>query len=167
MSTITAATTRVDVINSTYVPLGAAKLSRALALVIHGKAVIESFDETRMVRSMGVDYPLPLVIRLLTERKVDFYVAEEPFSPKKLLERDKNKCGYCGKHATTHDHIFPKSRGGRDEWLNAIAACTKCNNRKGDRTPAEADMPLLFRPHIPTKIYLRSEEKQRRKKRIK
>lgn len=164
MSTLTAGTIRVDVINSTYVPLGAAKLSRALALVIHGKAVIEDFDETRMVRSMGVDFPLPLVIRLLSERKVDFYMAEEPFSAKKLLERDRNKCGYCGKHATTHDHIMPKSRGGRDEWMNAIAACSKCNNRKGDRTPAEANMPLLFSPHIPTKIYLRSENRNERRR---
>lgn len=163
MSTITSSSIRVDVINADYGLLGAAKLSRALALVIDGRAVIEKQDATRVVRSMGVDFPLPLVIRLLTARKVDFYIAEEYFSARGLLERDKNKCGYCGGHATTHDHIVPKSKGGADAWMNAIAACTKCNNRKGDRTPQEAGMPLLFEPHIPTKIYLRSDKKSRRK----
>jgi 5-methylcytosine-specific restriction endonuclease McrA len=149
--------------NATYELLGAAKLSRALALVIEGRAVIEKYDDTRMVRSMGIDFPLPKVIRLLKALKVPFYISEEYFSRKGLLERDKHRCGYCGGRATTHDHIVPKSQGGRDEWMNAIAACTKCNSRKANRTPQEAGMPLLFEPTIPTKIYLRGEKKPRKK----
>jgi len=163
VSTITSSAIRVDVMNATYEPLGAAKLSRALALVIEGRAVIVESDDTRMVRSMGVDFPLPKVIRLLSALKVPFYTAEVYFSREGLLERDRRKCGYCGGLANTHDHILPRSRGGRDEWMNAIAACGRCNNRKGDRTPEEAGMPLLFKPTIPMRVYLRSDKKPRRK----
>lgn len=62
--------------------------------------------------------------------------------------RDKHRCAYCGKPAGTVDHIVPASRGGALSWLNAVAACTSCNNRKADRTPTEAGMRLLFTPTV-------------------
>jgi 5-methylcytosine-specific restriction endonuclease McrA len=58
--------------------------------------------------------------------------------------------GYCGGHATTIDHVLPRSRGGSNSWRNTVAACGGCNQRKGDRTPAEARMPLRVSPHAPT-----------------
>jgi 5-methylcytosine-specific restriction endonuclease McrA len=48
------------------------------------------------------------------------------------------------------DHVLPRSRGGRNTWLNTVAACGGCNQRKGDRTPAEARMPLRFTPRVPS-----------------
>lgn len=47
------------------------------------------------------------------------------------------------------DHVMPKSRGGEKEWTNIVACCKGCNNKKGDRTPAEAKMPLISSPRIP------------------
>ncbi len=52
----------------------------------------------------------------------------------------------------TIDHIIPKARGGTDSWENLIAACTSCNNKKGDRTPIEANMKMLNRPYTPNHI---------------
>jgi hypothetical protein len=46
----------------------------------------------------------------------------------------------------TIDHIVPRSRGGRTTPENLCAACFDCNQRKGDRTPEEARMPLLANP---------------------
>jgi 5-methylcytosine-specific restriction endonuclease McrA len=46
--------------------------------------------------------------------------------------------------------VLPRSRGGRNTWLNTVAACGTCNHRKGDRTPAEAGMVLRQRPSAPT-----------------
>jgi len=43
----------------------------------------------------------------------------------------------------TLDHILPRSRGGDNSPVNIVAACIACNNRKANRTPAEARMPLL------------------------
>jgi 5-methylcytosine-specific restriction endonuclease McrA len=66
------------------------------------------------------------------------------------MARDGRRCAYCRGHATTVDHVIPRSRGGTDSWLNTVAACPTCNHRKGDRTPAEARMPLLVKPHVPS-----------------
>lgn len=50
-----------------------------------------------------------------------------------VLNRDAWTCGYCGRPATTVDHVTPKSRGGTDDEANLIAACLSCNSGKRDR----------------------------------
>jgi hypothetical protein len=45
---------------------------------------------------------------------------------------------------------MPKSRGGKDTWENLVACCLKCNNSKGDRTPAEIGWELKLMPKMPT-----------------
>ena len=56
----------------------------------------------------------------------------------------------------TIDHVVPKSRGGPDTWENLVAACVPCNNRKGNRTPEEAQMKLARRPFRPSHVmYMR------------
>jgi 5-methylcytosine-specific restriction endonuclease McrA len=55
----------------------------------------------------------------------------------KVLKRDGYRCVYCGKPATTVDHVKPHSRGGTDDEANLVAACATCNGSKGDLTPAE------------------------------
>lgn len=53
-------------------------------------------------------------------------------------------CAYCGTtEGSIHvEHIVPRSRGGTDSWNNRVLACARCNAAKGNRTPAEAGMPL-------------------------
>ncbi|WP_040569709.1 HNH endonuclease [Microbacterium maritypicum] len=50
-----------------------------------------------------------------------------------VLERDGYTCAYCGREATTADHVTPKAQGGRDELSNLVAACLPCNSKKQDR----------------------------------
>ncbi len=50
----------------------------------------------------------------------------------------------------TREHIQPVSRNGRDTWMNCITACRACNGRKGNRTPEEAHMSLLYLPYVPS-----------------
>jgi 5-methylcytosine-specific restriction endonuclease McrA len=70
-----------------------------------------------------------------------------------LLHRDKLTCAYCGQRfretELTLDHVTPESRGGRTDYMNLVAACKPCNNRKDCKTPEEAGMPLLFVPYVP------------------
>ena len=74
-----------------------------------------------------------------------------PFSRDNVLRRDRYRCAFCGRTGTTWDHIVPRCKGGRSTWLNTVAACETCNNkRKGSKTLAEAGMHLLFEPFIPT-----------------
>ena len=74
----------------------------------------------------------------------------------KLLRRDRHTCAYCGDHFGERDlqaeHIVPDSRGGAYSWMNLVTACAPCNGRKGNRTPEEARMPLLYLPYVPTRF---------------
>lgn len=73
-----------------------------------------------------------------------------PYSKTALWIREDGLCGYCSRPGKTMDHILPKSRGGPASWLNAVNACSDCNEKKADRTPEEAGMPLLVQPYEPT-----------------
>jgi 5-methylcytosine-specific restriction endonuclease McrA len=77
-----------------------------------------------------------------------------PLNNKTLFRRDANVCMYCGLHFMirdlTRDHITPVSRGGGDIWQNVVAACRRCNNHKGGRTPEQAGMQLIAVPFAPT-----------------
>ncbi|WP_183423243.1 HNH endonuclease [Luteibacter sp. Sphag1AF] len=71
-----------------------------------------------------------------------------------LFARDRHICLYCGnqynRHDLTRDHVLPLSKKGADEWENVVSACLACNLRKGSRTPAQANMPLLAVPYRPS-----------------
>jgi 5-methylcytosine-specific restriction endonuclease McrA len=71
-----------------------------------------------------------------------------------LFARDRHLCLYCGDHFTraelTRDHVLPLSRQGKDEWENVVSACVACNLKKSNRTPQQANMPLLAVPYRPS-----------------
>jgi HNH endonuclease len=76
-----------------------------------------------------------------------------PLTNRALFRRDLHTCMYCGAHVgerdLTRDHIVPRSRGGRDNWTNVVAACKRCNQRKGSRLPEEVRMEILAIPYQP------------------
>lgn len=76
-----------------------------------------------------------------------------PLSNPALFSRDNHQCLYCGRyfHARelSRDHVHPKSRGGRDRWENVVAACKRCNQRKGNWLLDEIDMELIALPYRP------------------
>jgi 5-methylcytosine-specific restriction endonuclease McrA len=110
-------------------------------------AVVHEAEPDRLI---GV-YPMPKVVRLVAFVVTRWRYARGPtWSRAGVLSRDGRRCGYCGGVASTVDHVFPRSRGGRNTWSNTVAACAPCNQRKGDRTPAEARMPLRLEPVSPT-----------------
>lgn len=73
-----------------------------------------------------------------------------------LFARDAQLCLYCGhefsRPSLTRDHVLPLSKGGRDTWENVVTACFHCNSRKSNRTPQQANMPLLAVPYRPSWI---------------
>jgi len=81
------------------------------------------------------------------------YKHAPPLNNRELFRRDAHLCMYCGKpfraSALTRDHVMPVSRGGINEWSNVVAACRRCNTHKSDKTPDEANMPLLAVPYVP------------------
>lgn len=82
-----------------------------------------------------------------------------------LFRRDGHRCMYCGlefdDRSLTCDHIKPKVQGGLDVWTNVVAACARCNHRKGGRTPEQAGMELLavpFEPNVFEYMYLANRQ---------
>lgn len=76
-----------------------------------------------------------------------------PLTNSALFHRDNFQCLYCGEyfasHALSRDHVLPTSRGGLDRWENVVAACKRCNQRKGNYLLSEIDMSLLALPYRP------------------
>lgn len=74
-------------------------------------------------------------------------------SRRNVMERDEFTCQYCGRKfepaRLTIDHVIPRSRGGQTVWENVVAACTRCNDRKGDRTLEATRMTLTRAPRRP------------------
>ena len=139
---------RTLVLNAGYEPLAVVSFKRALVLVMNSKATVIEHVEDDPVWGPGSVFDRPAVIiltryvRMPTEIRV-------PVTRRGVLRRDGQHCGYCGKSATTIDHILPRSRGGAGTWENLVACCLRCNNVKGDRTPAEMRWELLITPRPP------------------
>ncbi len=135
------------VLNATYEPLCVVPLRRAVVLVLAEKAtVVES--GAGVMRSARVSVAVPSVVRLARYVRVP-YRHSVPLTRRHVLERDGHRCAYCARRADTVDHVVPRSRGGRHEWSNVVAACSRCNHRKGDRLLGEIGWELAVTPLAP------------------
>ena len=149
-------------LDSSYRPLEIVDAVEALVLCLIGKAyAVETYQQK--VRSVSESFELPAVIVLTRYVKFKF----KTISPtrKNIIWRDDNKCQYCAKEyeskILTLDHILPRSKGGKNTWTNLVAACKKCNQKKGNRTPEQAGMKLIRIPvHPKTTILNMLEVKQ-------
>ena len=128
------------VLNASYEPLSVVSARRATCLVLADKAEMLENDGI-VLHSETLDVAQPSVIRLRYMVKVP-YVRRSAMSRRAIFARDEHRCQYCGGHADSIDHVFPRSRGGGHEWENVAAACKPCNLTKRDRTPEEAGMRL-------------------------
>src|SRR5690242_11934190 len=135
------------VLNATYEPLCVVPLRRAVVLVLAEKAVVVESSEDVM-HSERLAVPIPTVVRLARYVRVP-YRREVPLTRRAVLERDAHTCAYCGLKADTIDHVRPRSRGGLHVWTNVVAACARCNHRKGDRLLAEMGWQLAAPPVQP------------------
>lgn len=138
---------RTLLLNATYEPLAVVPIRRAVVLVLARKAVVVEHGDGEL-RSERQAVPVPAVIRLTHYVKVP-YRRKVPLTRATLLARDAHRCAYCAGRATTVDHVVPRSRGGVHEWANVVAACGRCNNRKGDALLPEIGWSLRARPVEP------------------
>lgn len=139
---------RTLVLNAGYEPLAVVSFKRALVLVMNDKATVIEHVEGAPVWAARGSYDRPAVIILSRYVRVPT-ARRSPVTRRGVLRRDDQRCGYCGKSATTIDHILPRSRGGADSWENLVACCLRCNNIKSDRTPAEMGWELKVTPRPP------------------
>jgi 5-methylcytosine-specific restriction endonuclease McrA len=139
------------VLSQGYEPVKIVPWQRAITLLFLGKVeVIEEYD--RDIKTTSVLIKIPAVVRLLNA----FRRHKKPvkFSRVNIYGRDDYRCQYCGEgrsiNELTYDHVVPRAQGGKTVWSNIVTACTDCNAKKGNRTPAQAGMKLLKQPMQPT-----------------
>ena len=142
-----AVTDRVLLLNQTYEPLGTVSVARAIIMTLKNSVFVEEYDGVRVLRSAHDEFPVPSVIRRRTYINVRRRREQSSMKRLRIYMRDKFRCQYCGDKKgvseLTLDHILPRSRGGDNSPVNIVTACVACNNRKANRTPDEARMPLL------------------------
>jgi 5-methylcytosine-specific restriction endonuclease McrA len=118
--------------------------------------VLERYEET--VSSPSVTIRIPAVGRLTGKMRRE--KKDVKFSRVNVYQRDEYRCQYCGHRPTpkelNYDHVLPRARGGRTEWTNIATSCVECNRRKGNRTPAQAGMPLRSVPRRPKSLPMTS-----------
>jgi 5-methylcytosine-specific restriction endonuclease McrA len=138
---------RVLLLNQTYEPLGTVSVARAVIMTLKNTVTVEENDGARVLRSAHAEFPIPSVIRRRTYINIRRRREASGMKRMRIYMRDKYRCQYCGARKSvndlTLDHILPRSRGGDNSPVNIVTACVPCNNRKSNRTPDEARMPLL------------------------
>ncbi|NIA17437.1 MAG: HNH endonuclease [Planctomycetes bacterium] len=166
----------VLVLNKHYIPLRIIGARRALALLWGRQAEVISCEEGRYsnydfhswrdmsllrkafapdeddwVSTVNFYIAVPRIVRLLFYDRLPRTGVK--FNRRNIYARDENRCQYCGKRFATNelslDHIIPRSFGGGATWENIVCACTKCNAKKGGRTPVQAKMKLIAKPVKP------------------
>ena len=133
-------------------------LARAVVLMSHTSAIIPPDADLLEIHGQGWMVLVPAHIIFNVNRA---FVPRLPQPTRRgVYQRDRGICAYCGKWVpfseASMDHVIPQALRGPTRWENLVNACRRCNERKADRTPAQAHMPLHFGPHVP-KVRLRPE----------
>ncbi|KAK6124802.1 hypothetical protein DH2020_041453 [Rehmannia glutinosa] len=148
------------VLDISYRPVNVVCWKRAICLEFMDKAdVLEYYDQTvnspsgsfyipavlRVRCHQGFAITVPHLLQVVKRRKV-----KRGLSRKNILHRDNFTCQYCSSSENlTIDHVLPIARGGKWTWENLVAACAKCNSKKGQKTLEEVNMKLMKVPKAP------------------
>jgi hypothetical protein len=154
------------VLNADFTPLSIISWQKALTWQMkydnnskYGIEVIDFYKDDFIAGVNNKKYPIPAVCR--TKKFFKHSNNSIVFSRKNIYIRDNYTCQYCLQEfdhkQLTYDHVIPKSKwdknkqGSPTNWTNIVTACVQCNRKKGDRTPKQANMPLLRNPEKPNK----------------
>jgi len=119
------------------------------AVVLDRVQVLSEYDAE--ISSPSLTLHLPSVIAL----RDYVHVSRQPaFTRFHVFLRDHFSCQYCGKklsaHDLTFDHVIPRSKGGRTNWGNVVAACRECNRDKADHMPTASQYRPIRKPSAPS-----------------
>ena len=167
---------RVLVLNKHYMAVRIIGVRRAFSLLFRQHAEVISCDEGKYsnydfqswqqlselrqqfredghdwISTVNFNMVVPRIIRLLFYDRLPR--KQVRLNRRNIYARDRNLCQYCGKKyppsELSLDHIIPRKMGGGTTWENIVCACTRCNVKKGGRTPKQAHMKLITKPVKP------------------
>lgn len=124
----------------------------AMSMIMADEAWSLRDRDGQFIHSQHLTIPKPMwVVRRKFSTEEYLWLIEldrERASFEAVMRRDKGRCGYCTRKATTIDHIIPQShpKSPGNVWNNLVACCVECNQFKADRTPEQAGMRLLGNP---------------------
>lgn len=114
--------------------------------------ILAEYDKE--IRSPSLSLKIPSVVVLKDYVQPQKRVAFTRFN---LFLRDEFCCQYCGaKGELTFDHVVPRAAGGITSWENVVAACSKCNLKKGSKSLRRSGMSLQKPPRQPHSEELRN-----------
>ena len=132
-----------------FYPFSIINYKKAMMLYFRDYSVIE-FHPYKKIHTVSRSYSLPIIIQIDDVINIKNYLVTP--SRRLILLRDNYTCQYCGKpldnNNATIDHIIPKSKGGLWSWLNLVACCEDCNQRKGDQIWQPKSKPKQPEPFI-------------------
>jgi len=166
----------VLVLNKLWQPIHTCSVRRALKLLCLGHAqVVEAEGEMKyqthdlgswlesstdklasklteeLIRSVRFAMRVPKVIVLALYDKLP--MKEVRFTRHHVFLRDRHTCQYCGvqfpENKLNLDHVIPREKGGPMSWENIVTSCFKCNSRKANKLPHEANMFPANEPKAP------------------
>ena len=157
------------ILNQDWKPLTVVNWKRAICLGMIGDGatgdgvrVVEWYLDDLVKSSSGhhVKVPAVAVSNKYIKRKRKIKIKK-----KSVMIRDEGKCQYCQKllehKEATIDHVIPKcrfkSRKQSHNWENIVISCKRCNSKKGNKTPSEADMKLIKSPKEPNMAHIYSK----------
>jgi hypothetical protein len=124
----------------------------------YGIDILDFYKDDFIVGTHNKKYPVAAIAK--TKQFLKSRESSIMFSRKNIFLRDNHTCQYCNSYLDTkyltYDHVIPKSKWNYDNgspttWTNITTSCIKCNLKKGNRTPKEANMPLISLPIKPNK----------------
>ncbi|KPN61883.1 hypothetical protein XMM379_002009 [Aliiroseovarius sp. xm-m-379] len=136
-----------------YYPLSLWPWQEAIKAVFLDRVnILAEYDE--LVHSPSMEMRIPSVVVLKDYVKPQKRVAFTRFN---LFLRDEFCCQYCGgKGDLTFDHVVPRASGGVTSWENVVAACQKCNLKKGCKPLHRSGLSLRKPARQPTAEELRN-----------
>ncbi len=163
---------RVLVLNRLWQPIQTCSVRRAIRLLCLGHAqVVQTDGEARyrthdfmswvehsadhlaeeVIRTVKLAFRVPKIIVLSIYDRLPR--KDVKFTRHNVFLRDKFTCQYCGttfpERELNLDHVIPRDKGGKTNWENIVTSCVRCNTRKGNKDPHEANMRLLRAPRPP------------------
>lgn len=164
---------QVLVLNRLWQPVHICSARRAFSLLFLGHAQVVHTDEERNFFTHDIDSWLKVsiaeangeIVHTVSRRfRVPAIIVlrifdrlprkEVKFTRNNVFARDGHICQCCGQHFEIRhlnlDHVIPRDKGGKTSWENVVCSCVRCNTRKANKLPAEANMFPIRAPKPPS-----------------
>lgn len=156
------------------IPLSVVGWQVAARLLFTDKVKILKEYDNWVIRSQHMEMKVPSIVIMIEQVKWrkqlkysrnNVYLRDNFICQLQSTNRCKQAHGKAKLSDLTIDHVVPRSRGGKTNWLNVCTSCKDCNSNKGnDATIVPKKMPhkpsyyeiLARRKSLP--IHIRDEE---------